>query len=169
MELKTITYDESGYKLDIPILDQTCFISWDSIETIIYGPEIIYHDHSEFIIYLNKPPVVTLKENPWWLNKYTFWMRSKNNKKLRMSDEWNKGFTTFIENIKRYLENVQEIDLYRDARKGTLVKRTEVKENNKTIVKEHWKPERKLGLKWEMVYDKYNRTVEDIYNRDNGI
>ena len=169
MELRTISYDKLGYKLDIPILDQTHFISWDSIDTIIYGSEIIYHDHSEFIIYLNKPPVFRLKENPWWLNKWTFWIKNKNIKKIRMSDEWNKGFSTFIENIKPYLKNVQDVDINIDIRKGTLVKRTEIKKDNNIATKEQWKPERKPDFKWEMVYDRYNRTVADIYYRDNGI
>lgn len=169
MELRTVSYNDLGYTLTIPILDQIHFISWDSIETIIYGSEIIYHDHSEFIIYLNKPPIITLRENPWWLNKYTFWMGSKRNKKIRMSDEWNKGFSTFIENIEPYLNNVQDVDINRDKRKGTLVNRTEIKKNNSTVIKEHWKPERRTDLAWEIVYDRYNRTVADIYYRDNGI
>lgn len=169
MELDSISYSDAGFVIDIPINDIVKYISWDSIDTIIYGPEIIYHDHSEFIIYLNSPPIITLKENPWWLNKYTFWMRNKNIKKNRIYDIGNKDFSTFIQNIKPYLNKVKDIDINKDRRKGTLIKKNEIRENNKTIIKEHWKPEQSMDFDWEMVYDRNNRTVSDIYYRDNGI
>ena len=168
-KLRTISFDDKGFILNIPILDESHFVSWNSIDTIIFGPEIIYRDHSEFIIYLNQPPVIKLKQDAWWLNKLTFWTKNKKNQKIRMSDVWNRDFSNFISNANLYLKNVQNVDINKDKRKGTLIKRTEVSDRNSTVIKEHWKPERTTELKWEMVYDRYNRTVADIYYRDKGI
>ncbi|MGU3375984.1 hypothetical protein [Chryseobacterium sp. M5A1_1a] len=167
--LKTITFNDKGYTLNIPILDETHFVSWSSIDTIIFGLEMIYRDHSELLLYLNQPPVIKLKENAWWLNRFTFWMKSKKNKKIRISNEWNRNFSDFISNAKKYLLNVQDIDIENDKRKGTLISRTEIKKHNSSIIKEKWKPEKSTDLKWEMVYDRYKRTVADIYYRDKGI
>lgn len=166
-KLKTMTFNQEGYTLDIPVLDETHFVSWNSIDTIIFGPETIYHDHSEFIIYLNKPPIIKLKENAWWLNRLTFRLKNKNNRKIRISDEWNRDFSNFIDQAKVHLKNVQKVDMNR--RKGTLIKRTEVKKAGTIITTEQWKPEKTTNLKWEMIYDRHNRTVVDIYNRDKGI
>ncbi|MEL1253908.1 hypothetical protein AAEO57_08980 [Flavobacterium sp. DGU38] len=68
----TITYNKTGFIILKPVRDETHFIPWDTIETIIYGDSRIYHDHEEFIIYLSEPPVITLKQNAWWLNKMFF-------------------------------------------------------------------------------------------------
>lgn len=169
VRLRTISFDYEGFVLDIPILDETHFVAWNSIDTIIFGPEIIYRDHSEFIIYLNQPPVIKLKQNAWWVNKFTFWIKNKKIQKIRISDVWNSDFSNVINNAKLYLKNVQEVDMDHNKRKGILIKRTEIKNANSTVIKEHWKPERTIELKWEMVYDRYNRTVADIYYRDKGI
>jgi len=166
--LRRISFDDKGFVVDIPVLDETHFVSWRSIDTIIFGSEIIYKDHSEFIIYLNQPPVVELKQNPWWLNKLTFWMKSKNKKKIRISDAWNMDFSKIISNARLYLEDVKDVNINDDKRKGTLISRIEIKNNNGTAIKEQWQPERISDLKWEMVYDRHGRAVEDIYNRDKG-
>lgn len=168
-KLKTMTFNQEGYTLNIPVLDETHFVSWNSIDTIIFGPETIYHDHSEFIIYLNRPPIIRLKENAWWLNKLTFRLKNKHIRKIRISDEWNRDFANFIDHAKIYLKNVNEVNINVDQRKGNLIKRTEVKKADTIITTEQWKPEKTTNLKWQMVYDRDNRTVVDIYNRDKGI
>lgn len=168
-KLKTMTFNQEGYTLNIPVLDETHFVSWNSIDTIIFGPETIYHDHSEFIIYLNRPPIIRLKENAWWLNKLTFRLKNKHIRKIRISDEWNRDFANFIDHAKIYLKNVNEGNINVDQRKGNLIKRTEVKKADTIITTEQWKPEKTTNLKWQMVYDRDNRTVADIYNRDKGI
>ncbi|SDJ20341.1 hypothetical protein [Chryseobacterium jejuense] len=167
--LRTMVFNREGFILNIPILDEIHFFAWDSIDTILYGAEILYHDHSEFIMYLNQPPIIKLKENAWWLNRLTFWIKNRKNKKIRISDEWNKDFSDFIGNAKKYLPHVQDIDLDNDKRKGTLINRTKVEKNNRSVIIEKWKPERTTSLQWKMVYDRYSRSVEDIYNRDKGI
>ncbi|RZM30222.1 MAG: hypothetical protein EOO88_01605 [Pedobacter sp.] len=168
-KLKTISFNAQGFTLINPILDERHFISWESIDTIIFGPEIIYTDHSEFIIYLNQPPEILLTQGAWWLNKITFWMKSKTKKKIRISDEWNRDFSKFMSEAKLYLEDVHDVDITEDIRRGVLVSRTVVKDDNRTTIQEHWTPERTTDFKWKMVYDRYNRTVADIYNRDKGI
>ncbi|BAP32820.1 conserved domain protein [Chryseobacterium sp. StRB126] len=167
--LRTMVFNREGFILNIPILDEIHFFAWDSIDTILYGSEILYHDHSEFIIYLNRPPVIKLKENAWWLNRLTFWIKNRKNKKIRISDEWNRDFSGFINNVQKYLPDVQEIDFKEDKRKGVLISRNEIKKSNSSVIIERWKPERTTTLPWKMVYDRYHRSVEDIYNRDKGI
>ncbi|MEJ5106140.1 hypothetical protein [Chryseobacterium sp. MYb328] len=168
-KLRTMTFNPEGFILNIPILDETHFFSWDSIETILYGSEILYHDHSEFIIYLNQPPIIKLKENAWWLNRLTFWMKNRKNKKIRISDEWNRDFSGFISHVQKYLHHVQNIDFEENKRKGTLISRNEIKKSNSSVTTEKWKPEKTTDLPWKMVYDRHHRTVEDIYSRDKGI
>ncbi|MGE8555950.1 MAG: hypothetical protein ACN6OB_18670 [Chryseobacterium jejuense] len=167
--LKTMVFNREGFILNIPILDEIHFFAWDSIDTILYGSEILYHDHSEFIIYLNRPPIIKLKENAWWLNRLTFWIKNRKNKKIRISDEWNSDFSGFINNVQKYLSDVQDIDFNEDKRKGTLISRSEIKKTDSSVITERWKPERDTALPWKMVYDRYNRSVENIYNRDKGI
>ncbi|MFP3596970.1 hypothetical protein [Chryseobacterium sp. SIMBA_029] len=96
-------------------------------------------------------------------------MKNKSRTKIRISDEWNRDFSKMISNAKLHLKNVHEVDMYSDKRKGTLIKRTENNQNGNTVITEQWKPERTTDFKWEMVYDRYNRTVADIYYRDKGI
>jgi hypothetical protein len=158
----TITYDKTGFTIDKPVRDETHFVKWDSVETIIYGDSRIYHDHEEFIIYLSSPALIILKENAWWLNKMFFWITPKKSKKIRLRTDFVKGFNSFNEKIKDYLQNVITVD-DQDSRKGTLIQKEVQTTENKTIVTEKWKPLKTENLHWKMVYDKHNRTVNDIY------
>ena len=166
--LDIIVYEKKGLTIIKPLNDETHFVAWYTIETILYGDSRIYHDHEEFIIYLSSPAVITLKKDAWWLNKIFFWMTPKKSKKMRLRTDFVKGFNSFNEKIKDYLQNVMTIDS-QDSRKGKLIQKEVKTIENKTIVTEKWKPLNTENLHWKMVYDKYNRTVNDIYERDQGI
>lgn len=166
--LTKINFNKEGITLDNSLPSQIHFIKWSSIDTIIFGGEKIYHDHSEFIVYLNKSASITLGKNASWFSKLFFYLSFKRGKKLRIYDTWNRDFPKFIEGIKPYLKNVNDVDVA-DDRKGTLIKRTTSKKKDKITVTERWKPKANEEFPWKMVYDKYNRTAQEIYKKNGGI
>jgi len=91
-----------------------------------------------FVIYLNSPLVATLKENPYWINKYTFkWSNSKPIMEVRIKVS-TIGFRDFAKEISEYLDNVQIPNMDR-RRNGVLVNRTEKTTTHTREVTELWK------------------------------
>ncbi len=164
-----IYYNKDEFIIDRTIRDELHLVRWDSIDTIIFGSDVIYDDHSEYIIYLNTPSIVTLKEKPWWLNKITFFLRSKSNTKIRIRDDFNQDFYQFVENIASYLGKEKVINVLYDNRKGKIVKTETHVYENKTVFIERGVAEKSSQLRWKMVYDRFGRSVDEIYERDRGI
>lgn len=98
-----IISDFLGFKIVDSVSETTCFIKWNSIETIIFSPNTNYEDAAQWIIYLNEPPRWNLKTNPWWLNKITFFLKNKKNKKIRMRGDFTKNFYEFPDFVKKFL------------------------------------------------------------------
>ena len=71
--------------------------------------------------------------------------------------------------VEKHLNITSEIYYSEDNRKGELISSKVTVKGNKTITEEYWKPKRSDELPWKMLYDRYNRTVDEIYNRDGGI
>ena len=133
----SITYDDKGFTIDIPLFDETNFIAWDSIKKIIYSDGSL-EDERMFIVYLNSPLVATLKECPHWINKYTFkWSNSKPIMEVRIKAS-TIGFRDFAKEISEYLDNVQIPNMGR-RRNGVLVNRTEKTTTHTREVTELWK------------------------------
>lgn len=129
----SITYDDKGFTIDIPLFDETNFIDWDSIKKIIYSDGSL-EDERMFVVYLNSPLVATLKERPHWINKYTFkWSNSKPIMKASTI-----GFRDFAKEISEYLDNVQIPNMDR-RRNGVLLNRTEKITTHTREVTELWK------------------------------
>ena len=142
-----ITYDDKGFTIDIPLFDETNFIAWDSIKKIIYSdaPE----EERMFVVYLTRPLVVTLKEHPHWINKYTFkWSNSKPIMEVRIKAS-TIGFRDFAKEISEYLDNVQIPNMDR-RRNGVLVNRTEKNTAHTREITELWKAQEWEGT--QVVY-----------------
>ena len=133
----SITYDDKGFTIDVPLFDETNFIAWDSIKKIIYSDGSL-EDERMFVVYLNSPLVATLKERPNWINKYTFkWSNSKPIMEVRIKAS-TIGFRDFAKEISEYLDNVQIPNMDR-RRNGVLVNRTEKTTTHTKKVTELWK------------------------------
>lgn len=108
-----------------------------SIKKIIYSDGSL-EDERMFVVYLNSPLVATLKENPYWINKYTFkWSNSKPIMEVRIKAS-TIGFQDFAKEISEYLDNVQIPNMDR-KRNGVLVNRTEKTTAHTREVTELWK------------------------------
>jgi hypothetical protein len=165
-----IIHDNVGFKTIDPILETICFIKWSVIDTIIFSPNTHYEDSAQWIIYLNKPAQYSLNQNAWWVNQISFFLKNKKHKKLRMRDDMNRDFYKFPEMVEKCLNKKEEINYYsEDNRKGELVSRKVTIKGDKTITEEYWKPKRSDELPWKMLYDRYDRTVDEIYKRDGSI
>jgi hypothetical protein len=165
----TIDFNGIGFSIVKPLSELSCLIKWSNIDSIIFSPNRHSEDCAQWIIYLNEPSIWELKPNAWWLNKLTYLLINKNGKKQRIRDDFNKDFYDLPEMIEKYLNKTTEINYSEDNRKGELISRKITVKGNKTITEEYWKPKRSDELPWKMLYDRYNRTVEDIYNRDGAI
>ena len=132
----SITYGDKGFTIDIPLFDETNFITWDSIKKIIYSDAL--EEERMFVVYLTRPLVATLKEHPHWINKYTFkWSNSKPIMEVRIKAS-TIGFRDFAKEISEYLNNVQIPNMDR-RRNGVLVNRTEKTTTHTREVTELWK------------------------------
>jgi hypothetical protein len=90
--------------------------------------------------------------------------------KNKLGNDFNKDFYELPNLVEKYLNKKEEINYYsEDNRKGELVSRKVTIKGNKTITEEYWKPKRSDELPWKMLYDRYDRTVDEIYKRDGSI
>ena len=163
------SYDFIGFKIINPVNETICFLKWESIESVIFSTNNNYEDSAQWIIYLNEPPKWTLNSGAWWLNKISFYAKDKKYKKLRIRDDMNKDFYEFPTIIEKFLSKTTEINYAEDKRNGELITSKVTIKGNKTITQEYWKPKRSDELPWKMLYDRYNRTVDEIYKRDGAI
>lgn len=163
-----IDFNTIGFKLINP-LGPDCFIDWGKVDTIIFSPNRYSEDCAQWIVYLNQPPIYSTPRKMSWLSRFSFFILDKNNKKLRIRDDMNKHFYDLPEMVEKNLNNTAEINYSEDNRKGELISRNVTVNGNKTITEDYWKPKRTDGLPWKMLYDRYNRTVEEIYKIDGAI
>jgi hypothetical protein len=165
----SITHNNAGFKIISPVSETICFIKWFNIDTIIFSPNTPYEDSAQWIIYLSNPPEWSLNSNAWWLNKIAFSIKYKKYKTIRIRDDFNKDFYELPNLVEKYLNKKEEINYSEDNRKGELVSKKVTIKGDKTITEEYWKPKRSDELPWKMLYDRYDRTVDEIYKRDGSI
>jgi hypothetical protein len=165
-----IEENSTGFIIKSPLSSYTIFVSWNSIEKIIFSPNNNYEASAQWIIFLNRLPKWNLDPKAWWFSRFTFFLKNKKLKKLRMRDDMNKDFYEFPKLVEKYLKTKKEIDYDAEQfHRGELISsKVTVKDNHK-ITEEHWKPKRSTGLPWIILYDRYNRTIEEIYKRDGTI
>ncbi|WP_027388658.1 hypothetical protein [Chryseobacterium gregarium] len=153
-----VIFDANGIWYNLPLFDTTQFINWNIIETVIYT-NYQSDDHAKFIFRLTKPPVHTMTENPWFLNKiFPFALRNK--KEVTIEDDC-KNFREIPKMLETYLTNTNPIDLNADDRKETLLSSKTTGKNGTVRTEEHWKPDNNYERE-RIVYDKYNRNSEQI-------
>lgn len=151
-----LEFNENGLSLIMPLLAATCFIRWNTIETILYT-DYDTDDYVQFLIYFSMTPVVSYHPNPWWLARlFPFKIRKKS---LVIKGPC-KNFGLLPAMVEKYLGRV-ELSEFNDQRKGTLVSRTIKSDGNKKVTTEHWKP--KVNREsCRIVYDRYQRPLDQI-------
>lgn len=158
-----LTFSPDGINFEIILFDCYCFIKWNSIDTIIYS-DSSNNDYDEYIIFVNELPICTQKENPWWPNRL-FPYRQKSYKLRIKSDAIN--FNALPGLVEKYLQSKVDVE-FKDSRKGILIdSKTFVDGNTKTTI-EKWKPAGNYEP-FQMIYDRYHRTIHDIQKRDGAI
>ena len=160
---ESVTFDNNGISYKLPIFDTTQFINWKTIETVVYT-NYQSDDNAQFIFHLAQPPTQTMTENPWWLNRL-FPFALRNRKEVTIEDDC-KNFEKIPRMLAKYLANTNPIDLTEDYRKGTLLSSKTTIKNNTIKTEEHWKPSNNYERE-KVIYDKYNRTFEQIKQAKN--
>jgi DUF2075 family protein len=154
-----IVYHPDRFDIVIPILQQTVEVTWASIESILYDGQP-YHDYESFgeryTFILIKEPVVKLDPNASRLNR--LFSPGKAGLKLYIDDERNADFHTLKQAIDQYLKIST---LYKDAKRGTLIKETVQTNGNKRVTTQQWKPEQ-TEYPLQLVYDVHHRDIADV-------
>ena len=155
-------FDDEGITIEMPLFDKNCFISWQSIEAIIYYNYVVRSDFTEYYegykMYLNSIPIYTKYEKQWWLNK--LFPKDSQSKIIDIKVE-TKHFGEIPKIIEKYLKSKVDID-FTDPMKGTLVSSQTHQNKNKTTTTtiEKWKPNKKESE--QIVFEKFNRSIEEI-------
>jgi hypothetical protein len=152
----TMVFDSLGFTIIDP-LGVDCYIEWKIIDTILLALNTTDCDCAEWIIFLNESPKWIKKGKISWLAKFSFFIRDKKYKKIRIQDNCTINFYEFPAKVEKYL-------LKNDDKMTELIYKTK-----KNINEEYWNPRYTNDLPYKMLYDRYNRTVEDIYKRDRAI
>lgn len=152
--------DDEGITIEMPLFDKNCFISWQSIEAIIYYNYIVRSDFTKhyegYKLYLNTIPIYTKYEKQWWLNK--LFPKDSQSKIINIKVE-TKHVEEIPEIVEKYLKPKVKID-FTDPMKGTLISSKMYESKNSITTIEKWKPSNKESE--QIVYDKFNRSIEEI-------
>lgn len=155
---ENVTFDTNGIWYKLSLFDTNQFINWKTIETVIYT-NYQSDDNAQFVFYLTQPPVQTISENPWLLNRiFPFVLRNK--KEVTIQDDC-KNFYEIPRMLETYLIKTNTIDLTTDYRKGTLIKSKTTRKDNAIMTEEYWKPNNNVERE-KVIYDKYNRSFDQI-------
>ncbi len=153
-----VTFDTNGIWYKLPLFDTIQFMSWKTIETVLYT-NYQSDDNAQFVFHLTHPPVQTMTENPWFLNRI-FPFLSRNKKEITIQDDC-KGFYEIPKMLETYLIDTNTIDLTTDYRTGTLVGSKTTIKGNMIKTEERWKPNNNYERE-QVIFDKYNRSFEQI-------
>lgn len=152
--------DDKGITIEMPLFDKDCFISWQSIDAIIYYDYVVRSDFTEYYVgynlYLNTLPIYTKNEKQWWLNK--LFRKDSHSKIINIKVE-TKCFEEIPKIVEKYLKSKVDID-FTNPMKGTLISSQKYQNKNKTTTIEKWKPSKKEIE--QIVFDKYERSIEEI-------
>ena len=157
---ESVTFDNNGISYKLPLFQTIQFINWKTIETVIYT-NYQSDDNAQFVFYLTQPPIQTMTENPWLINRL-FPFALRNRKEVTIEDDC-KYFEEIPKMLEKHLVNTNPIDLTEDYRKGTLLSSKTTIKNNTIKTEEHWKPNNNYERE-KVIYDKYNRTFKQMKN-----
>ncbi|WP_017496440.1 hypothetical protein [Flavobacterium sp. WG21] len=152
--------DDQGITIEMPLFEKSCFISWQSIDTIIYYNYTVNSDFTEYyegyMLYLNVVPIYTKYEKQWWLNK--LFPKDPQSKIIDVNNE-TKYFLEMPKMVEKYLNTKAEIN-FRGPMKDRLILSQTYKSKNKITTIKKWKPGN--DVEEQIVFDKFNRSVEKI-------
>ncbi|WP_264530269.1 hypothetical protein [Flavobacterium sp. N502540] len=152
--------DDQGITIEMPLFEKSCFISWQSIDTIIYYNYTVNSDFIEYyegyMLYLNVVPIYTKYEKQWWLNK--LFPKDPQSKIIDVNNE-TKYFLEMPKMVEKYLNTKAEIN-FRDPMKDRLISSQTYKSKNKITTIKKWKP--RNDIEEQIVFDKFNRSVDEI-------
>ena len=160
---ESVTFDNNGISYKLPLFQTIQFINWKTIETVIYT-NYQSDDNAQFVFYLTQPPIQTMTENPWLINRL-FPFALRNRKEVTIEDDC-KYFEEIPKMLEKHLVNINPIDLTEDYRKGILLSSKTTIKNNTIKTEEHWKPNNNYERE-KVIYDKYNRTFKQIKQMKN--
>ena len=160
---ESVTFDNNGISYKLPLFQTIQFINWKTIETVIYT-NYQSDDNAQFVFYLTQPPIQTMTENPWLINRL-FPFALRNRKEVAIEDDC-KYFEEIPKMLEKHLVNINPIDLTEDYRKGILLSSKTTIKNNTIKTEEHWKPNNNYERE-KVIYDKYNRTFKQIKQMKN--
>ncbi|MHC0442881.1 hypothetical protein [Flavobacterium sp. 3-210] len=153
-------YDDKGITIEIPLFDKNCFISWQSIDAIIYYNYILSSDFTEhyqgYKLYLNAVPVYTKYEKQWWLNKL---FPKDSQSKIMDIDNKTKHVLEIPKAVEKYLNSQVDISL-NDPIKGALISSQAYQIKNKITTREKCKPSSNESE--QIVFDKFSRSIVEI-------
>lgn len=152
--------DDQGITVEMPLFEKSCFISWQSIDTIIYYNYTVNSDFTEYyegyMLYLNVVPIYTKYEKQWWLNK--LFPKDPQSKIIDVNNE-TKYFLEMPKMVEKYLNTKAEIN-FRGPMKDRLISSQTYKSKNKITTIKKWKP--RNDTEEQIVFDKFNRSVDEI-------
>ncbi|MBS7256309.1 hypothetical protein [Flavobacterium branchiicola] len=153
-------YDDKGITIKMPLFDKNCFISWQSIEAIVYYNYIVSGDFTEHYIgyklYLNTIPVYTKYTKQSWLNK--LFPKDSQSKIIDIKND-TKYFGEIPDSIEKYLNTEVDIN-FKDPMKGTLISSQTRKNKKGHITIEKWKPDDNEDE--QIIFDKFKRSINEI-------
>ncbi|MFD2557204.1 hypothetical protein [Sphingobacterium tabacisoli] len=156
-----LSADRDGLRIDMPLFDKSCFISWESVEAIIYYNYIVSSDfttiHRGFRFYLNSSPIYTKYDRQWWLNR--LFSKDPVGNCIDVSDE-TKGYQEIPDMITKYLGVEVTVDCFTDSRKGKLISSETKQHKDKVTTVERWKPDN--GDRESIVYSRSSQSMEEI-------
>ena len=159
--LDSLSATEKGMSIELKIFDKTCFVSWNSIDAIIYYNFYVSSDFTEYYegykLYLNTIPVYTKYEKQWWLNK--LFPKDSKSKVIDIKVD-TRGFGKIPNMIEDYLKTKTTID-FSHPMKGTLISSKIYNSENKTQIIEKWKPNSSKESE-QIIFNKLKRTIEEI-------
>lgn len=158
--LDSLSANDEGISIELTVSDKTFFVSWDSIDAIIYYNFYVSSDFTEYYegykFYLNKIPIYTKYEKQWWLNK--LFPKNSQSKIIEITVN-TRHFQEIPKMIERNLNTKADID-FKNPLKGTLISSETYQSKNKMTTIEKWKPTNNDREK--IVFNKLNQTIEEI-------
>lgn len=152
--------DDKGITIEMPLFEKNCFISWQSVEAIIYYNYIVSSDFTEqyvgYKLYLNAIPIYSKYKKQWWLNK--LFLKDSQSKIIDINNE-TKYFWEIPKIVEKYLNTKVDIN-FEDPMKGTLISSQTYKSKNKITTIEKWKPSNNEGE--QIIFEKFNRSIDEI-------